>query len=233
MMNKNLIAFGAASLVIATTAFAQDEVSVTTTFSWENAYMFRGVQLAEDTFMPSIDIAYAGVYGGLWTAQPVGGESDEVDYYLGYGFDLADGISMDVGGTLYQYPDVDESTTSTTTRELYVGVAFDVLMSPSLYAYYDLDLRQYTFEASASYSFSLGEKLSLDASADLGYVIPDNTDEYVYGLLSLGLGYSINDSVSASIFGKYTVVDSSDIYSFDGDDQDSKLWYGLSVTAGF
>jgi uncharacterized protein (TIGR02001 family) len=228
-MNKKLIVLGAVSAIAASSAIAQD-LSVTTTFAWESKYVFRGVQLAEETFMPSIDFAYGGAYFGVWTAQPVDDEANEVDYYAGYSFEVSELISLDVGATVYTYPDSDGDSTA----EIFIGAAFDVALSPAIYLYRDLDLDTTTLEASAGYSWPMDEKLSIDLSGAVGFVEPDSGDSYAYGTLSAAMGYAFNDYASASLYVNFSAA--SEDYEFPGDSErmrSSAIWFGFSVTAGF
>lgn len=230
MMNKNLIAFGVASIALATAASAQDEISVTTTFAWESSYVFRGVQYAEESFMPGLDVAIGGAYFGIWAALPAGAEANEVDFYAGYGADVADGVSLDFGVTHYTFPssgaDIGEDGATT---EIFAGAALDLPVSPSLYVYYDFDLEAFTFEGSIGHSIEIDEKTTFDLSGAVGYVSPDGGDSYTYILASAGFGYAFNDYASGSVYANYSSA--SEDMMFDGGSDE--FWFGFSVTGGF
>ncbi|MBV7259198.1 TorF family putative porin [Erythrobacter crassostreae] len=75
-------------------------------------YRFRGVALTDGNFavQGGFDLAHdSGLYVGTWASnldeQTVGYGSTEVDLYGGWSGDLTDGISADVGGIFYLYPD--------------------------------------------------------------------------------------------------------------------------------
>lgn len=234
-MNKNLIVFGTAALVAAGASFAQDEISVTTTFAWESSYVFRGVQLADETFMPAVDFAYGGAYFGIWSAQPADDEANEVDLYLGYGFDVGDGISADVGVTYYMYPDSSEDVfdSDVNTFEVYAGLSFDAVGSPSIYLYRDLDLDAWTMELSGGQSFDISDndKLSFGLNGAIGYVLPDEDGEYLYVQASASIDYAFNDYASGSIYLSYAVT--SEEYEYMGDLEDDEIWFGFSISGGF
>ncbi|MFW6353576.1 MAG: TorF family putative porin [Verrucomicrobiota bacterium] len=228
-MKKYLIACGAASVALSASLSAQ-EVSVTTTFAWESSYVFRGVQLAEETYMPAVDFAFGDAYAGIWAAMPVSNEPNEVDFYAGYGLTVADDLTLDVGVTHYTYPDSgadileDDSTT-----EIYVGTSFDAPFAPSVYAYYDFDLETFTLEGSAGHSIELDDRTTFDMSGALGYVNPDVSDSYTYAVGSVGLGYAINDYVSGSLYANYAWSSEDQMF----DDDSTELWFGFSITGGF
>lgn len=75
-------------------------------------YRFRGVALTDGDFavQGGFDIGHdSGLYVGTWASnldeQTVGFGSTELDVYGGWGGDLTDGLSADVGVIAYLYPD--------------------------------------------------------------------------------------------------------------------------------
>ncbi|MCK0129138.1 TorF family putative porin [Erythrobacter sp. F6033] len=75
-------------------------------------YRFRGVALTDGNFavQGGFDVSHeSGLYVGTWASnldeQTVGYGSIELDLYGGWSGDLTDGISADVGGIFYLYPD--------------------------------------------------------------------------------------------------------------------------------
>lgn len=106
-----------ASLIVATLLGAsavQAQLSISTAIDFETEYIFRGLQLADESIMPSIDFAYDSFYFGIWSAQPITKSQDnEIDFYGGVGFDLSEGVSVDFGVTLYYYPVTTKQSKST------------------------------------------------------------------------------------------------------------------------
>lgn len=232
-MNRNLLALGAASLVAASSAFAQEEVSVTTTFAWESAYVFRGVQLAEHSYMPSIDVAYGGGYFGVWAALPVQHDDrNEVDFYAGYSFETETGVAMDVGLTYYTYPSRSAKAfdNDVNTVEAYVGTTLEGFLNPSVYLYHDFDDDAWTAELSAGHSVPLMERTTLDVGGAIGWSDRGSETDYVYFLASAGVGYAINDYVSSSLYLNYSISSEDLMFGYNDDD---KLWVGVSITGGF
>ena len=75
-------------------------------------YRFRGVDLSggEIAIQGGVDLAHdSGFYAGTWASSldedTVGYGSTEVDVYAGFGGNLAEGVSFDIGGIVYMYPD--------------------------------------------------------------------------------------------------------------------------------
>jgi len=197
------------------------ESNMSASVGYDSKYIFRGVELADESMTVSVDVEFDDAYLGMWTNQPiVGGFDNELDFYGGMGFDVAEGISLDVGGTLYYYP---ESGTGTETFELYTGFAFDSELSPAFYIYYDLDLEAFTFEGSIGHSWEMDEKSSLDGAALYGYVDGDDFSYSYYGA-TLDVVYSLSDTSSASVGIRYTNV---------SDGLKDQTYFGAAITTGF
>ena len=86
-MKNKILAVIAMGLALGLSQAKAQDLTVETNFAFESEYVFRGVQLATESFQPSIDIGYDAFYLGLWTNQPTeDGSADEIDYYAGYKF---------------------------------------------------------------------------------------------------------------------------------------------------
>ncbi|MGB0372364.1 MAG: TorF family putative porin [Opitutales bacterium] len=220
-MNKTITSMIAA-LGVATAANAQ-ELSITSTVGYESVYVFRGAELADDIFHGSVDIAFGDFYTGIWTAQPItGGQDNEIDFYAGYGFAASDLVSLDFGGTVYYYPEAGAGADET-TFEAYIGAAFDVVLSPAVYLYYDVDLEVFTLEGSGGYSVEISDSTSFDLGAYLGYIEPDEGDGQYYLGATADVSYSFTENASGSI----------GIRVSDLEDGDSEFYWGASFSAGF
>lgn len=239
-MKNKLIAIGALSLASVYPLTAQEpisELSVTTSLAYEGVYMFRGQKLAEPTYFGSVDVAYENAYIGIWSAFPLDNDEEtEIDLYAGYGFELSEMVSLDLGATYYTYPDSENDFFgSGNTFEAYAGFAFDVEYSPAVYVYYDFDRDVLTIEGSGGYSYEFAENTTLDLGLAAGYVVPDEGDEYVYAVGTAGVGYAINEAASVSVYANYSVA-SEDYFFTDGtvfEEEKDEIWFGVSVTTGF
>lgn len=218
-MKKTILALVA--LVGASAAFADvaapaattaKSYSVTLDNTIASEYIFRGLEVADTTFHPSVEIAYGDLYAGVWGALPfnnnAGADYKEFDFYTGYGFALNDVWKLDAGVTHYYYGD---TATLRDTTEFYLGVNGKVsVLTTSVYGYYDIDLQAATFIASAGYSVAL-EKLgtSLDFTATLGYVdVGENPSaesaDYTYWGLGVAVPYKLSETATVTAGVSYT-----------------------------
>lgn len=79
-------------------------------------YVFRGITQSREAPAIQGGVDYAdpsGAYAGLWASSVDFGDGDqastEFDYYGGYKFEVAQGISLDFGGIYYNYPAADSA----------------------------------------------------------------------------------------------------------------------------
>lgn len=207
-------ALAVAALVAGVSVQAADkasELSATVDITYVSDYIFRGVQLADASIQPSVEVAYADFYAGAWhsdaLSQSVGFFDSETDLYAGYGYKLNDTFKFDVGVTRYTY---NGGGTGDTT-EAYVGVSAGVLLSPSLYYYHDFDLETNSLEASIGYSFPIEAiNASLDLSAKLGNVSSPGED-YTYGVAGVAIPYKLSDKATLTVGVDYVLNDSDAI----------------------
>ena len=219
-MKKTILAL--AALVGASAAFADvaapaatttaKSYSVTLDNTIASEYIFRGLEVADATFHPSVEIAYSDLYAGVWGALPfnnnAGADYKEFDFYAGYGHALNDTWKLDAGVTHYYYGD---TAGSRDTTEFFLGVNGKVsVLTTSVYGYYDIDLQATTFIGSVGYSLPL-EKLgtSLDFTATLGYVdVGENPSsepaDYTYWGLGVAVPYKLSDTATVTAGVAYT-----------------------------
>lgn len=221
-MKKSVLILAALLAGVSLRAEEASSYSVTLDFPYTTKYVFRGVELARQSFQPSVEVGVGNFAAGLWTNQPILDNTDnEIDFYAGYSASLSDTWSLDVGGCLYYYPELDASSgADNTTFEPYIGITGTVGdVSPGLYLYYDLTLKALTVEGQLGYSVPLSPAgASLDFSLNLGRVDPDAGSGYTYysigasvpfklsesGTLTLGINYahnSISGIENSSFFG--------------------------------
>lgn len=227
---KKILVLAVAAL--ATTGVARADYSLSSDLTYASEYIFRGIQLGDNTLHPSIELTQGDFYLGMWAALPIDqveskGWTNEFDFYLGYTKELSDKASVDLGVTYYYYPDgeVEEST------EAYLGMTFDVGgFTPSGYAYYDFDLEALTLQGSIGYSIPMaGAGTSLDLSATYGYVEPDEGDSYSYYGASAQVPYKLNENATLTFGVHYASNDIDDVFDVD----DDFFYYTAGVTIGF
>lgn len=105
-------------------------LSFSANIAFTTEYRFRGVDLSGGEFavQGGFDIGHSsGFYIGTWASNldedSVGFGSTEVDLYGGWGGNLTDALSADVGVILYAYPDAPASAGDTDYIEFYGSVS--------------------------------------------------------------------------------------------------------------
>jgi uncharacterized protein (TIGR02001 family) len=199
--------------------------SLTADFPYVSSYVFRGVKLTDDAFQPSLKLAVGSAYAGIWLSEPIDSEFDnEIDFYGGYTFALSGGWSLDVGATLYYYPELDpNSGLDDSTVEAYVGLSGTVGgVTLGGYVYRDLTLDATTVQGNLGYGIPVGDKVSVNLAANLGYVTYDDGGDYTYYGASVQVPFKLNDKATITVGGSYATND------IDGAEDDI-FW----VNAGF
>lgn len=157
-------------------------------------------------------------------------------------------FTADVGFTYYWYPDAGFGGPDQ-TREIYVGVSADVLLSPALYFYYDFDLEQIVLEFSVGYSFDLGEYVgaegvSFDIGAYYGWLDANDVtgqggaanaaNGYMYGGITGDLVYALSENVSTSLGVRYSFNNDGSgtpVGNQVNQGKEGNIWFG--ATLGF
>lgn len=232
------LTFGSAAAVQA------DELSVSTTIDATTDYVFRGVSLADTAIQPGVEASYGNFTAGAWFSTGIGDTSvvagDELDLYMSYGFTLSDTISASAGVTYYHYPQGGSLFATEDggagTYELSLGAEFDLSLSPSLTAYYDLTLEAFTLEGGIGHSIPTGDKTSFDLGLTAGLVTVDDGTDYQYAQASAALSYAFTDTTSAYL-GANFALSSEDTLDYKkgllGDAKDNLLFFGAGIASGF
>jgi len=208
----------------------QSAYSVSLDFPYVSSYVFRGKEYAKDSIQPSLEVTVGGFYGGVWTSQPIAKNYDnEVDLYLGYRKKLNDSLDIDLGATLYCYPELKKSTgQNNTTSEWYVGLNGNVGgFKPGAYAYYDWTLEAWTGQLQLGYSIALPRiGTSIDVTADVGRVSTNNGEHYNYCGFGFNVPYKLNDNAT---------VNAGVGYADSGADGTRKdiIYFTAGITIGF
>ena len=201
MMKKTLVSIAMTSL-LATAAFTSMTVSAVEGLSANAAassnYLWRGVTQTAGDSAVSGGIDYAddsGFYVGTW-ASSLSDNSYELDLYAGFGGELSDNISYDVGFMYYAYPDADDSDFS----EIYGSVSFDALtVGLAVLTSSDADNVDAgdSIYANVDYTFDLGDELelALHFGSYSGDALGD--DEYIdYGVSLSKSGFTFGASAT-------------------------------------
>jgi hypothetical protein len=155
-----------------------------------NKYIFRGYEINSHSFVvqPSVSVSYKGFSAALWSnidsnvngTQSVTnanylsntGKKDlnETDFTLSYTY-VIDKLSL-TGGYIYYGTDYTAET-----DEVFVTIAYDTLLKPTLSAYRDINEYGGTyFNLSIAHSFPVYKEITLDLGASAGYFA--GSDQY-------------------------------------------------------
>ncbi len=204
-MKKTLLSVALTS-VLASTAMISTAASAETTanVSVSNTYLFRGLEQTNGQAAVSGGVDFAdesGFYAGVWVsnvdfgdnnefAEGEQGAETEVDLYFGYGGNITENVSYDLGFIHYEYPDEDQ----------------------------DIDFSEIYASVSAA-GFTLGVTVLADArNTDLGDTVYTELD-YTYALkseaeVSFHLANYADDNEGNFGVGGYNEVSAA--YSKDG-----------------
>ncbi len=179
MSIKTLISTTA--LIAGMTAIAPTTQAADWTLSTDfvGEYVFRGQTFGAESVQPAVEVSLEnGLTLGIWGSTGVGEQSDdngdEIDFYAAYSLPLSDTFTLDLGATYYHYPQggdlLETEDGAVGSYEFSAGTSFDAPFGPSLTAYYDTTLENFTLEGGLGHSIAAGPKGSFDLGAALGYV---------------------------------------------------------------
>ncbi|MBU4565212.1 MAG: TorF family putative porin [Desulfarculus sp.] len=237
-------------LASATTAQAKLTPTLDAEVAFNSKYVWRGIVVVDDwVAQPSITAGLGGFSFNVWVDYMLTDENDrrneidEIDLTLDYTFELGK-FSIPVGVIRYTFPNSDVGDTT----ELYAGVSYDWIVTPSITIYKDVqESNGYYILGALDYSLDLpklNETIgwSLAVGASIGYGSDDNNSFY-YGSDKSGFtDYSLYVSLPFGI-GEYVTLTPQVVFTglVDSDIKDSmepiqdenNIYFGLVVGASF
>ena len=220
------------------------DASVSADVAFYDKYIWRGFRLDGDpSVQPDFTISVGPIEGGWWGNEDVSNtdslSSNESDGWIGYNFDLGfinedlKKVGFSVGNTWYGFPG-----TNGYSKESFVTVSVDTLLSPSFTWYHDYGKESqgggngdyYVF--SGGHSFTLDDQygITLDISEELGI----NHKAFIVGTggwstTTVGLTIPLTDHVTLTPNMSYTSP-FSDLSSSSDGAQNDEFWGGVSVS---
>lgn len=203
-------------------------------------YLWRGIDLSDSTAVTqgAAELSAGGFTLGVWANAQLGtdgaydgGEINEVDVTLEYGFDLGEMLSLTVGNVTYLLKDLND------TNEAYVGATVNTLLSPTLTVYWDWDEAKenglfysaavsHTFEPCSHTGINLGALVSYNDESD--YSVGDYSDWHNYELsVSVDLKPIENLTITPSLLYSSPISDEAK------DAIDSEWLAGVNLSYGF
>ncbi len=238
-------------------AFEIPTLGVDTEVKFSSEYAKRGRKEGCHVFVPKVEVnmpmfekgkVYAGTSAALGLER---GTRNDVAPYLGASYDITDMFSVDAGYVHHFYTSWNLDGFKRDSNEIYVGIMADVLLSPSVYFYYDFDAEEVAIEGRVAYSFDFAQfgvkGVSLDLGAKLGYDSADKpfgihdksertgSKDYIYYGLNADLVYNFNEHAKARAGIAYEgngATDKSWTNSLFGE-HTNLVWFNASVDCSF
>jgi len=232
------LALGVASIASTGIGLAEEEKpTADASIALLSKYVWRGYELSKDSLViqPSVTVGYKGFAVNLWgnlDTDDFNKTSDtfnwnETDFTLSY-----DGSYEKLGYSAgYIYYDLDGADD---TQEIYVGLSYDILLSPSITVYKDIaNIPGYYVNLGISHSFPITDKYALDLGASAGYYNYSDKDYSALhdGLLSASITFPVNDYLSITPEVYYSFPLSNDAEDIEG--LDNEFYGGLSASFAF
>ena len=233
---------------------AQEETgfSASASVDYFNRFVWRGMNLNDNSVLQfNVEGGAWGFTGGIWSNMPLTdyvsqtGEFDEVDYSLDFSRNISDKVGFSLGAIHYTFQGYASPTT-----EIYGGLNFDILLSPSVTWYRDVDdidgsYIQFGLNHSLSniHQWSDDEYFSLELSGNFGlggssynagYFGVEGTklNDFTLNIavpFQLKHGVSITPSFNVSTMLNGTIRDSY----FYGNGESTNVWFGINFTKSF
>ena len=198
---KKLISLIAVVVVLATSTVAlADGLGVDVSADFYSKYVWRGMLLNDDyAFQPGVSTTLGSDFGdftfGVWGSMDMTefsgqqGQFTEVDYYIDYTVALTDTISGSFGYIYYDFPETEDKYAGLgNTSEVYLGVSFDTILSPSVTWYMDVD----NYDGASYVAMSVGHTF------EEAFALTDDMPVDIE--LGAGLGYG-NSQFNEGYFG--------------------------------
>ena len=166
-------------------------------------------------------------------------DSAEVDGWIGISSDLGfiddelEIVSVSIGNTWYDFPDLDAYT-----QELYFGISVDTLLSPSFTWYHDYGDEENGGADGDYFVFAIGHSITLDEDTgitfDVGTELGFNDEAFIMGdggwsTTTAGFTIPLNDNVSISPMVAVTVP-FGDLEDTNDGNQDDEFWGGVAMS---
>jgi hypothetical protein len=151
--------------------------------TYKSDYFFRGNAVSSETIQTQLDASVklsesvnASLMGAMYS--PLNNTGDTYELTGAISSQFVDGLLQSTGGFFHR-----EQTSGSSTGELFISAAVNVLTTPTVNVYYDTDTELYTYELTGSHTFN-SELADLTVSAGAGSTELTNTtnrDYYTVG----------------------------------------------------
>ncbi len=229
-------------------ALGDEDFSLGLDLTYSGKYVWRGVNVVDDhVLQPSLTAGWRGFSVNVWGNRDLTSENGsandftEIDFTADYSWTHGP-AALSVGAIRYIFP----HSGGHSTTEFYGSVALDMVLSPSLTVYQDVE------EADGTYvSMAVGHSIDeiwrpsegVTAGLELGLSVGMGSSEhnrFYYGagggalsdlLLTVGLPVQMGEHSTLTPFLNYSSLLDGQIR--DAMSDDSNLWGGLSLAVSF
>lgn len=238
----------AMSAIAPSQAKAADGWAVDFDLTVNSKYVWRGMLLVDDMVLqPSVNVSKGGFTFNWWGNFEPTDENDhqkqftEMDLTAEYAFSLGD-FTIPVGVIYYAFPNTEFNATT----EIYAGVSYDWIITPSLTVYHDIQEAHGIYALlTADYSYELptiAEKVGwgIDLGVGIGYASSDYNASYYnvdsggwtdwYATLAVPFSF-MDGTIAVTPHVTYTALVDSDIKNTTEDD--TNTYFGVSFTLSF
>ncbi len=223
-------------------------------------YIWRGMVLNEElSLQPTMTVGHKGFSFNVWGQMDLtdfgkdecvytddcdsrAWQFTEVDFTLDYTHTF-DKLTVGTGIIFYLYPNWDHADD---THEVYVNIAYDTILQPSLTVYYDFDeIDGWYINFGISHSFTVNPKFSIELSSSVGWGDSDY-NKYMFGnddsaMIDFNCGintpYKITDKLVITPTLMFTSLLDSDnrdiVKDYDCCDETDNLYGGISLSYSF
>jgi hypothetical protein len=225
--------------------FEGKPVEISMDFAFYSKYIWRGFKLDNDPVAQSgVYINAYGINASIWGSLDMDGrddsKSDEVDYAIGYTYNLEEmfkvPVSVTGGYIYYNFP-----AAKANSQEFYLGLSADsIMLSPSFTWYHDFEDENKGggkgdyIVAQVNHSFLLPDMpVTLDIGGHAGY----NHRLFIKGKggdigLSAGLAFNLLENCTLSPCVKYSIP-LGDLKKADDGDQQNQFYGGAVMAMSF
>lgn len=198
MDKRVLLPTGLTLSLIISAAAEEGKMTFSIANDFASKYVWRGHNLTDDwVWQPSIGLSSGAWSAGIWGNLDMtdknyqSGEFTEYDFYGSYAFSVTDELTMTMGYIYYRFPSAGS------TQEIYSGLAWDIMLRPSVTVYYDFDNINGTY-ITAGISHSIERIAEITESVPVGLALSSSVgwgdSQYNQGYWSNSSGEPISSS---------------------------------------
>ena len=171
---------------------------------YTSEYADRGTTVAGQQIQSNITVTNGAFSTGVTYARTLGDDrlvyADEIDINIDYGFELGNGAILNIGADLIHAPGTGElfdiGAADASTIEIYSGFSFAHRLNPTLTTLYDIHLRDFTLEASASHSAEISETSELVFDMVGGFAAIAGADNNLYLTASTTYNHMFSENLN-------------------------------------